>query len=194
MNRLVPLLALCLVACADQPAEPEDDGCVESSCGDLHCGPPAVRLATGAREETFEFLHDGDAIAVEFGGQTELCCYHVMLALETEGFCPIVWLEWQLGFDDGSGEVEWGWESLRHVQMVRYEGSRQRFWLVKGMVPCEWWPDDPHNPNRLCGEKMSSHGHIEDVDLVVRVGVKDHDGRVGSDTVWLDPWCCDHPD
>lgn len=198
MVRLVPLLVLVpllLVGCVEPPPSepPVDDGCVESSCGDVHCAPPVARLATGRSEAAFEFLEDGDPIAVEFGGQNEFCCYHLMLAVETEGTCPIVWLQWELGLDDGSGDVDWGWQSNRHVQMPRYEGTRQRYWGIEGMVPCEWWPDDPERPYRSCTGEMSSHGHIEDVEAVVRVTVKDHDDRIATDTLRLDPWCCDHP-
>ncbi len=195
MRWAIPLLWL-LVACADPAGEDVEPDCPapfeSATCGELRCFEPEARLASAHGPHDWVYLEEGAPLAAEFGGQTSTCCYHVMVGVETEGLCPIVEISVAFSLEDGDGALVSLHDQVRNVQMVREEPARsiQRFWGLRSMIPCGWWPDDPAHPDAACPEGAGSRGRIEDQPVHLRVTVEDRDGRRATDEAWLDSWCC----
>ncbi len=169
------------------PADCPDEAVYEpASCDDVFCGPPEVRLGTGGA--AFEPLDDGGRVDVVFGPQGG---YHVFLSAEMEQLCPIVFLETRLEVTiDGAPHTLF--EQTRHVQAVRPDptaSSRQQYWGIQGVIPCNLYPDDPDH-DLPCGTFRSRLGHIEDFALRVSLSAEDHDGRRSTAVRTVQPVCC----
>lgn len=201
-------LSLLLLPNCGTPTDDDDSGppvpedCAEDdlyeavACGQTFCGAPTVEGGTGA--STFEALQEGDEVTVRFGAQGG---YHIDLTAEMYNLCPIVYLVPTMYVDPGDGNLVEIFTQNRHVQALRIdpnETSQQQFWGIRGFVPCEYWPDDPEN-NLECGNgAQGSAGHIEDLDVVIKMEAWDHnegpDGeqkvRYAVDEIRVDPVCC----
>ncbi len=192
-RRLALLLLLVLMAC-DTPGDGDDDiPCSAAdyfeaeACEEAYCGPAAVRIGMGA--SGFESLESGQEVPIWYGSQGG---YHLSYSVEMENLCPIVFVRINLLIDPGDGSLVSLHEQERHVQAYRAPGgdsSLQSYWGINGFVPCEYWPFDADN-EPSCAEGAGSSGHLEDFEVVMRVEVEDHSGRMATDERRVQPVCC----
>jgi len=183
--------SLLLVGCApgDLPVgegDCADEAHVAEHCDDTHCGAPEVEVGTGA--DRFVDVEEGDPIDIVRGVQGG---YHLDVAARMSELCPVVYLRASVWLDPGDGgDLEPVFDGERHLQAVRPEpegSTLQEAWGVRAFVPCEHWPDT----GLQCSGGAGSEGHLEDYEVVLRVEVEDHDGRMGTSEQRLQPVCCE---
>ena len=162
-----------------------------TACDEEYCGPAIARLGTGIGG--YEPLSDGDEVDIRYGAQGG---YHIDVTVEMDNFCPIVFLRPQMLVDPGDGgELIPIFDQNRHVQAVRVEpndSALQQFWGIRAFVPCEYWPFGPEEPviGPGCGPDQSTAGMLQNFEIVIRLEVEDHNGRIASDSKQLQPVCC----
>lgn len=198
LNRLIlmswALIAFSACSQANDDDSAESNDCSEEdvfnavACDEEYCGPPVVRLGTGAN--SYEPISDGEPLPIVFGAQGG---YHIDVAVEMDRLCPIVFLRpsaWIIGED---GEATSFFDQNRHVQAVRiepFESPLQQFWGIRAFVPCEHWPNDPDR-DLECAAGAGSLGPLEQFEVELRIEVEDHNGRIGSDIKRIQPTCCE---
>jgi hypothetical protein len=203
-----------LVVCSGCPSDDEEcpDGspkktvaAVAEGCEDMFdCGPQVdLAFATGA--DDFAHIEADSQQDVYYGPQGG---YHFFVAAEMHNFCPVVFLNFSVDILREDGSRETLQEIERHVQSVRCsqqgylfaqgcdgEATQQRWWALTLQLPCDYYPDDPEQPELNCEEPPLEH--IEDLDVILRVEVRDHSGqadpaqaREAAAEVQIDPVCC----
>lgn len=194
LSVLLASLFVSLSACEGD--DDDSDGCsdedlyVAEACGDEeYCGAPVAQVGTGGA--SFEPVDEGQDIPIWYGSQGG---YHLFYSVEMENLCPVVFLRISMLIDPGDGELVQVHHQERHVQAVRLQpqsSSLQSYWGVNGFLPCEYWPLDPDN-SPSCSAGAGSAGHLEDYEVVMRVEVEDHNGRIATDEKRVQPVCCSY--
>ena len=188
-------LALCLPlallsACAVPGSEEECDDVehVAEACREVHCGEPTVEFGTG--HDSFEPVEPGGEMVAVFGGQGG---YHFDVATRMTQMCDLVWIRTRLYADLGSGlETILDEERYREADRVDVgHWSTQEFLGNPVLIPCEHWPNDPdRDPYCNTGEPGEA-GPINELDVVMRVEVRDRDDRSAVEEKPITAVCCE---
>lgn len=212
MIRTLPLAFMLLMGCPsndddDDATSPPPTDCPDGdlyepeACADpAYCGPASVEVGTGS--DGFDTLVDGQEVPIWYGSQGG---YHIDITARMDNLCPIVFLVPSMFLDpgDGSEPVEI-FTQTRHVQAVRIEpevSAVQDFWGIRGFVPCEYWPEDPENPDITCGDgNQGSAGRIDQFEVIIKMEGWDHNlspsgedrYRFDSDERRVQPVCCNY--
>ena len=201
-----------LTGCPTEEGEDCPDGspreavaAVADACSDVFDCPPSVELAFATGPEDFGPIVEGSEQDVYYGTQGG---YHLFVAAEMHNLCPVVFLNFSLDIEREDGTRETIQEQERHVQTVRCsqqgdlfadgcdgEPTQQRWWSLQLSLPCEYYPDDPEERELNCETEPVEH--IENLDVVLRVEVRDHSeqadpaqAREAAAEVAVGPTCC----
>jgi hypothetical protein len=185
-------LSLGLLGCASDDDDDTgecsgDDLYLAEHCDEEYCGDPVVRMGTGGTG--FEAVVEGQDMPIWYGSQGG---YHIYFSVEMESLCPVVFVRISMQLEGEDGSLVSVHDQQRHVMAYRSPqetSSLQSYWGITGFVPCEYWPDDPDHPVS-CPAGAGSLGHLEEAEIVMRVEVEDHNGRIGVDEKRVQPICC----
>ncbi len=192
MTRLAPFLLalLLLVGCAVPGADEEcdDEVHIADACNEVHCGEPTVEFGTGS--ERFETVEPGDELAIWYGGQGG---YHFEISTRMEQLCDLVYIRTRMYADLGDG-LETIADDERYRQTDRIgepNWSTQEFLGSSALIPCEHWPDDPDRDPYCNIADPGAAGPINQLDLILRVEVRDRDDRRAVEEKPVVAVCCE---
>lgn len=183
----LPLLIACS-APAGSDEECDDVEHVAEACREVHCGEPTVDFGTGSLE--FNEVEDGGEMPIWYGGQGG---YHLELATRMEQLCDVVWIRTRIYADLGEGmQTIADEERYRSTERLgEPHWSTQQFLGNNVLIPCDHWPDDPDRDPYCNTGDPGSEGPLDQLDVVLRVEVRDRDDRTAVQEKAVVPVCCE---
>ncbi len=187
--RVLPIVALAFTVGGCCPSDDVFQS-TAGGCDDSFCGEPTLIVGTGTAG--YEPLADGAEVATVFGPQGG---YHIDTTATMDGLCPIVRIGVVLEAVDANGDRIELFSQDQRVQAVREgAGTVQEYWGLQAFVPCEYWPDGPHddqvNPPE-CPDGTGQAGHIDEMEAYLIVTATDDNDRTATGEARVQPTCCE---